>query len=116
MSASRLDDYLGHMARAAAEAVTFVAGVDKARFLGDRMMQQAVLMNIVIVGEAAARILEQYPDYAEVRADVPWRAMRNMRNRLTHGYFEVNLDIVWDTVNDALPGLLATLRSSPQSP
>lgn len=50
--------------------------------------------------------MDNYEDYTRTTPEVPWRSMRNMRNRLAHGYFDINLDIVWDTVKNWLPSLL----------
>lgn len=66
-------------------------------------------MSMVILGEAATKIMDHYPDFAQRHAEVPWRAMRGMRDRIAHGYFEIDLDVVWDTVRSALPGLLTVL-------
>jgi uncharacterized protein with HEPN domain len=66
-------------------------------------------MSLVIIGEAATKIMDPYPAYAAHRGETPWRNMRGMRNRITHGYFEINLEIVWDTVQSAPPKLLLSL-------
>ncbi|MHB1094391.1 HepT-like ribonuclease domain-containing protein [Thiobacillus sp.] len=58
--------------------------------------------------------MDRYPDFADQNPDVPWRSMRGMRNRIAHGYFEINLDVVWDTVRTALPQLLEQLPSVPE--
>ncbi|MGE4241501.1 HepT-like ribonuclease domain-containing protein [Ramlibacter sp.] len=109
MSANRLVDYLDHMERAASEACSFVAGMSKDEFLRDRRTQQAAIMNMIIVGEAATKILELHADFAQAHAGVPWRSMRGMRNRIAHGYFDLNLDLVWDTLQVSLPQLLQQL-------
>jgi len=75
-------------------------------FLKDKKTQQAVILNLIIIGEAAIKIMDNYEDYTRTTPEVPWRSMRNMRNRLAHGYFDINLDIVWDTVKNWLPSLL----------
>lgn len=59
----------------------------------------------MVIGEAATQIVNEYPDFAERHSDFPWKQMRGMRNRMAHGYFEINLDIVWDTVQQSLPAL-----------
>jgi uncharacterized protein with HEPN domain len=109
VSAQRLTDYLTHIAQAVRDASGFVAGMTKAQFEQDKRTQHAVLMNLVIVGEAAARIIEQYPDFVAGHPQVPWREMRAMRNRLTHGYFATDFAVVWDTTQHALPDLLRRL-------
>jgi uncharacterized protein with HEPN domain len=106
---SRLPDYVDHMQQAATQAVAYVQGLDKAAFMTDRRTQQAVLMNIVILGEAAGKVLSEHPAFAEQQADIPWRSIRGMRNRVAHAYFEINLDLVWETVTVALPDLAAHL-------
>ncbi len=110
MSENRLPDYLDHMARAAQDACGFVDGLSKADFLADRRTQQAVIMSLIIIGEAAMRVMDRYAGFAQKYAEVPWRSMRGMRNRIAHGYFDINLDVVWDTVVTALPELLEQLR------
>lgn len=111
MSESRLPDYLGHIQQAAAEACGFTEGLTKEDFLEDRRTQQAVIMNLVIIGKAAARIMDRHGKFAEAHADVQWRDMRGMRNRMAHGYFDVDLDTVWETVRTALPELMKQLPS-----
>lgn len=54
--------------------------------------------------------MDGHAAFAEQHPEVPWRAMRGMRNRIAHGYFEINLEVVWDTVQIALPDLLERLR------
>lgn len=109
MNENRLADYLDHMRQAATDARSFVDGLRKEDFLADKRTQQAVVMSLSVIGEAATKVMDTYPDYAQQHAQVPWRAMRGMRNRIAHGYFAINLDVVWDTVQSALPELLVQL-------
>jgi uncharacterized protein with HEPN domain len=81
----------------------------KDRFLTDKRTQQAVVMSLVIIGEAATKVMDGYPDFALAHGQVPWRSMRGMRNRIAHGYFDINLDVVWETEQTALPELLQQL-------
>lgn len=105
----RLPDYLGHMQQAATEARAFVDGLTKKDFLADKRTQQAVIMNLIIIGEAVTKVMGRFADFAQAHQQVPWRSMRGMRNRIAHGYFDINLDVVWDTVQTALPELLEQL-------
>ena len=109
MSHNRLPDYLDHMQRAARDACGFVEDMTKQDFLEDKRTQQAAIMNLIIIGEAATKVMDSYPEFAQTHPQVPWRSMRGMRNRIAHGYFEINLDVVWDTVVKALPELLQNL-------
>ena len=78
-------------------------------FLADKRTQQAVIMSLIIIGEAATKVMDSHAKFTLAHAQVPWRSMRGMRNRIAHGYFDINLDVVWDTVQTALPELLAQL-------
>lgn len=109
MSGNRLSDYLEHMHRAATDACDFVEGLTKDAFLEDKRTQRAVIMCLVIIGEAASRVIDGYAAFVRSHPEVPWRSMRGMRNRVAHGYFDINFDVVWDTVRTALPELLRQL-------
>lgn len=110
MSDPRLSDFLEHMQQAAADAMSFTEGMSQDDFLADKRTQQAVIMSLIVLGEAATKVMDRYPDFANAHAQVPWRSMRGMRNRIAHGYFDINLGLVWDTVQTALPPLLLSLR------
>lgn len=109
MSGNRLPDYLGHIQSAARDACSFAEGLSKDDFLTDKRTQQAVIMSLVIIGEAATKVMDQHGQFVGRHPEVPWRSMRGMRNRIAHGYFDINLDVVWDTLQTALPALLREL-------
>jgi uncharacterized protein with HEPN domain len=109
MSNDRLIDYLDHIQNAAADACTFVQGLTKDDFLSDKRTQQAVIMSLIIIGEAATKVIGSFANFTLAHPEVPWRSMRGMRNRIAHGYFDLNLDVVWETVQTALPELLKQL-------
>ena len=111
MSENRLTDYIDHIHQAATDACSFTQGLSKDEFLADKRTQQAVIMNLIIIGEAATKLMDSNPDFTDAHPEVPWRSMRGMRNRIAHGYFDINLDVVWDTVQTALPELLGHLNS-----
>ena len=98
------------MQQAAADAIAFTEGMSQDGFLADKRTQQAVIMSLIVLGEAATKVMDRYPDFANQHAQVPWRNMRGMRNRIAHGYFDINLGLVWDTVQTALPPLVIALR------
>jgi uncharacterized protein with HEPN domain len=102
---SRLSDYLGHMLDALRLARSYTAKQTKEDFLGDRKTQQAVILNILIIGEAATKLANEYPEFVTHHPAFPWKQIRGMRNRMAHGYFEINLDIVWETLQQSLPEL-----------
>lgn len=111
MKQNRLADYIDHIQQAAADACSFIDALDKDSFLADKKTQQAVIMNLIIIGEAAAKVMDGYTEFTKDNPDVPWRGMRGMRNRIAHGYFEIDLDIVWETAQKALPDLIKKLQS-----
>ncbi len=100
---------LQHMLDAAREATSFVAGRTRGDLDTDRMLALALLKAIEIVGEAAGRASEA--GRANV-SGIPWPNIGGMRNRLVHGYFDINLDIVWQTAINELPALIAALEQT----
>jgi uncharacterized protein with HEPN domain len=109
MNENRLPDYLDHIQQAATDACSFLEGLAKDDFLGDKRTQQAVIMSLIIIGEAATKVMDGYVEFAQAHPEVPWRSRRNMRNRMAHGYFDVDLDVAWETAQQWLPGLLKQL-------
>lgn len=99
---------LRHMLDAARAAHSFAAGRTRADLSADLMLQFALVRALEIVGEAAARTSE--PTRA-AHPEIPWTAIVGMRNRLAHGYFDVDLEIVWRTATESLPPLIASLES-----
>lgn len=76
---NRLSDYLDHMRQAAIDACSFAEGLDKSDFLADKRTQQAIILNLVIIGEAATKIMDGYAAFVESHPALPWRSMRGMR-------------------------------------
>lgn len=99
------------MRQTAADATGFVEGMSREDFLADKRTQQAVIMSLIVLGEAATKVMDRYPDFANEHSQVPWRNMCGMRNRIAHDYFDIDLDVVWDTVQNALTPLLVALQA-----
>ncbi|MES2531445.1 MAG: DUF86 domain-containing protein [Pseudomonadota bacterium] len=97
------------MQEAAQTTLDYTAGLDKAAFLADSRTQQAVFFNLVILGEAATKLMAGHAEFLARHPQVPWRAIRDMRNQVAHGYFTIDVDVVWRTVRHALPDLLRQL-------
>ena len=104
-------DYLAHIEEAATLAVGYVRGMSKCDFLKDKRTQQAIIYNILIIGEAATKIINEHPEFVATNPEIPWREMRGIRNRMAHGYYELDLDIIWDTVTGYLDKLSQQIRS-----
>ena len=109
MTANRVADYVDHMLEAALQARAYVEGMSKAAFLADKRTQQAVIFNLILIGEEATKLLKTDEAFADRFPRVPWRGMKGMRNRIAHGYFEINVDTVRETAQTALPELIHQL-------
>jgi uncharacterized protein with HEPN domain len=107
----RAADYLGHMLDAIAQIHEYTDGMAESEFYSERLIQDAVVRNIEILGEAAQNIMKNCPALAEAHTKIPWQDIYGMRNRLTHGYFAVNHKAVWQVVVRELPILEPTLRA-----
>src|SRR5205814_5501090 len=104
---SRDPQYLLDILEAAKLALTYIAGKTKEEFLEDTLCQDAIIRRLEIIGEAARRISQ------ETRTILPgltWNAMIGMRNIMIHEYDDVDLHIVWDTVQKDLPLLLTVIE------
>ena len=99
-------DRVRHMLDAAQETVQLTTGKTRCDLDGDRVLALALVKLIEIVGEAASRVSAEG---RQTWADIPWRDIVSMRNRLIHGYVDVDLDRVWDTITDDLPPLVEAL-------
>lgn len=107
----RRDDVtrLHHMLDAARLAVGFASGFRRADLHDDPRTALAMVKAIEIVGEAASRVSAPF---RQRHPEIPWTDVVSMRNRLVHAYFDVNLDILWDTVAVDLPQLIDDLENA----
>jgi len=96
-----------HMLDAAYDARAFVQGKTRDDLANDRMLARALVNCIEVIGEAAAQLTQVYKDQ---HTELPWRQIVAMRNRLIHGYFDIDLDRVWDTVTTSVPDLISALE------
>jgi uncharacterized protein with HEPN domain len=103
--AGRVPEYLQHVLDAIDRATSYVKGMDLPGFEEDTRTQDAVIRSIEIIGEAANKARTADPEFAARHSHVPWDVMYGMRNRIVHDYFEVDLEVVWQTVNHDLPVL-----------
>ena len=112
MSIPAADELLAHMLEAATQATDYVEGMDRADFFADKRTQQAVILNLIVLGEAATKLMDRHPETAAAHPEIAWRSMRGMRNRIAHGYYDIDLEVVWETVANALPELTRLLTGT----
>jgi uncharacterized protein with HEPN domain len=102
----RVEDYLEHIAEAIERATGYLQPLpDLEAFQNNLQVQDAVVRNIEIIGEAVNKINSTAPDFLQQHAELPWAEMRAMRNIAIHEYFFVDLQIVWTTVKVDFPSL-----------
>ena len=89
--ALRLAVYLRHLIDAVGRIRSYTAGLSEEEFLRTPLIQDAVIRNLEVIGEACRTLLRHHAEFAEAHADVSWHAPYEMRNALTHGYFSVDL-------------------------
>jgi len=107
----RVPDYLEHILAAIQRIHRYTQGKTESDFLENEQVQDAVLRNIEIIGEAARNIVRSDPEFVTLHSEVPWEEVYLMRNRICHGYFSVDLEIIWHTVQRYLPELEQQLQS-----
>jgi uncharacterized protein with HEPN domain len=105
----RSQDYLEHMLDALERIQRYTAGKSATDFIADTLLQDAVLRNLGIIGEAAHRLLADSPDYAATHPEIPLAKIYGMRNLITHAYEEVDMEIVWNLVLFDVPTLLSKI-------
>jgi uncharacterized protein with HEPN domain len=81
-------------------------------FQSDRLLQDGVVRNFEILGEASRNFLEAVPDATAKFPGIPFAAIYGMRNQLSHGYFAIDLDVVWKVVERDIPDLRKELEAA----
>lgn len=99
---------LRHMLDHCKEAVSMVAGKQRQYLKKDRLLELALIRLVEIIGEAASRVS---PEGQKKYFSIPWPQIIGMRNRLVHGYDQVDLNVLWDTIEFDLPPLISELEN-----
>lgn len=109
--ARRTPDYLGHMLEAIVRIESYTRDLDRNAFEADPKTQDAVVRNLEVLGEAARNVLQNDPAFVAAHPDVPWAQAYRMRNALSHGYADIDMETVWNAVRLHLPLLKEQLRT-----
>ena len=100
--------YVEDMLEFCDKVLMYTAGLDKQTFLSEQRTYDATLRNLELIGEAATHVPHEV---RKTHSDVPWHAIIGTRNRLAHGYLHISDDVVWSIIQDAIPGLVSSLRN-----
>lgn len=106
----RLIDYLAHILDAIERIDRYTENMDEVAFLQNELVQDAVIRNLEILGEASNNVQKHYPDFAAKHPELPLAFAYQMRNAVAHGYFKVDYEIVWKTIQSNLPVLQGQVR------
>lgn len=100
--------YIQDMIEFSEKVLSYTEGLDQEAFIADALTYDATLRNVELIGEAASHIPSEV---REAHPDIPWRAIVGARNRLAHSYLNINNNIIWTIIQDAIPNLLPALRN-----
>ena len=101
----RLRDYLGHILEAISQIQNYCEDIDEVTFHSNRLIQDAVIRNFEIIGEASKNIERVAPEFVAAHPELPLAFAYDMRNLLAHGYYKVDVTVVWKTIERDLPYL-----------
>ncbi|MBI5762712.1 MAG: DUF86 domain-containing protein [Planctomycetes bacterium] len=102
----RDDAWLLDILLACRDVTEFVQGVSREQFMKDKMLQGALCHKLVVIGEAARAVSDEFK---AAHALVPWRDLVGLRNRIAHEYFRLDLDIIWEISRKDVPSLITVI-------
>ncbi len=108
----RLINYLKHILEAILKIDRYIEDLTEIAFLENELIQDAVIRNIEIVGEASRNIEKHYPEFCHKNSHIPFASAYQMRNAIAHGYFKVDYEIVWNTIENYLPELYQQVQAA----
>ncbi len=101
--------FLGHMLGAAHRIVELVGRTDEAAFVADWVLQDALMRELEVLGEAAGQVSKEF---VRTNPQIPWPAITGLRHKLIHDYFEVDLNVVWQTATKNVPEVVPLIESA----
>ncbi len=107
----RLADYLAHILEAIERIERYTGDLAELAFLENQLVQDAVIRNFEIIGEASNNIEKHYAEFAAEHPELPLASAYQMRNAIAHGYFKVDFEIVWKTIHSDLRSLHAKIQN-----
>jgi uncharacterized protein with HEPN domain len=106
----RLLDYLAHILEAIDRIDSYTFDMNEVAFLSSGLVQDAVVRNLEVVGEASNNIATYYPEFVVAHPELPLSFAYQMRNAVAHGYFKVDFELVWKTIQNDLPNFYSAAR------
>ncbi len=107
----RLADYLAHILEAIERIDRYTSDMEELAFLANELIQDAVVRNFEIIGEASHNIAKHFPEFAAENPDLPLAVAYQTRNAVAHGYFTVDYEVLWRTIQRDLPDLHARVNA-----
>jgi uncharacterized protein with HEPN domain len=108
----RLNDYLAHILGAIEQIEKYVSDMDEMTFLDNKLVQDAVIRNFEVIGEASNNIDKRFPEFVAAHPELPLTSAYQTRNALAHGYFKVDFGIIWKTIHRDLPNLYRLIQKA----
>jgi len=99
----RLTYYLLHIMEAIQRIDRYTENMNEMAFLNNPLVQDAVVRNIEIIGEASHHIEKYYPNFVTAHPEIPLPFAYQMHNAVAHGYFKIDFEIVWQTLQRDIP-------------
>jgi uncharacterized protein with HEPN domain len=106
----RLSDFLTHILEAIERIEEYVSDLDEMAFLENKLVQDAVIRNFEVIGEASNNIEKRFPEFVTTHPELPLASAYQMRNAVAHGYFKVDFEILWKTIQRELPSFYAKVQ------
>jgi uncharacterized protein with HEPN domain len=106
----RLSDFLTHILEAIERIEEYVSDLDEMAFLENKLVQDAVIRNFEVIGEASNNIEKRFPEFVTSHPELPLASAYQMRNAVAHGYFKVDFEILWKTIQRELPSFYAKVQ------
>lgn len=107
----RATDYVAHMLEAIANVIDYTQGFSETRLRETPIARDAVIRNLEVLGEAARNMIRHAPEVVAANPQIPWEVIYATRNRLSHGYMDIDLHVVWQVVSRELPLLKVQLEA-----
>ena len=109
MKSGRENLLLEQIRRECEACLIYIEGVDRGNYLRNGVIEHATAMDVIVIGQAVADLPRTCPEFVAVHPEIPCRDIVGMRNRIAHGYFMLDFEVIWDTIQTSIPELLRSL-------